>query len=396
MARATVDDGVQESDLLLLRQPVRRYLARSVTDEQELDDLVQETLLRVWEVRGRVERAAAGSYAVATARNLVQSRDRSRQVHARHAHRLHEPPTVDGPEVHALQQEERLAAAQVAQTLTPGDLDLLAVPSRTAQERSAGRRSRLARARARARVDYLLHLRRLTLPTSRCRPVLEALSAGDRRQQDRVGAAQHLLTCQVCAACAPALVARERRLFGLVAPLLVLLYVLRRAVRRAPRTSTAVATGAAVAVAAVLVTSGGPAGAPPVPQAAAPAASASAPAPAAAPVPPLLVGSVPAADLLAEPGRQVVARDAVVLSVVSDEGLWVGSGAGTQVFVLLTRTGAESGQTVRAGDRVSFSATVRPLGAEATTGVDVAEGLGQLTAEGAYLAAPAEGLSIAP
>ena len=73
MTRAFVDDAVQADDLLLLREPVRRYLSRSVDDEAELEDLVQETLTRVWEVRSRVGRRAAASYAIATARNLVGS-----------------------------------------------------------------------------------------------------------------------------------------------------------------------------------------------------------------------------------------------------------------------------------------------------------------------------------
>lgn len=399
MTRVIAEDSVQASDLLLLRDPVRRYLARTVHDEQELEDLVQETLLRVWEVRGRVGRAAAASYAVATARNLVQSKARARQVHARHAHRLHEPDTVDGPEVEALREEERLAAAQVARSLTSDDLQLLA--PEVAEERSARRRSRLARTRARARVDYLLHLRRLQLPSARCRPVLEALSAGDRRQQERTGVAQHLLGCPVCAACAPALLARDRRAFGLVAAPLLLLEPLRRVVARAPRTATVAAAGTAVAVAAVLI-----GGVPGRPQ---PAALRSSPAPAAAPtVAPVVTTNAPPTplqpavldhgqgfvpDLLAVTGRPVVATDVLVRSVPADEGFWIGPDDGTQVYVRLEGSG-ESPQTVDAGDLVSFRGSVALVTAAGAAGVSAAEGADRLRAQGRLLSVPTADLVV--
>lgn len=43
--------------------------------------------------------------------------------------------------------------------------------------------AQLSRARARLRVEYLLELEQAEPPTARCRPVLLALSAGDRRRQ---------------------------------------------------------------------------------------------------------------------------------------------------------------------------------------------------------------------
>ncbi|HEU0103916.1 MAG TPA: sigma factor [Mycobacteriales bacterium] len=400
MARTAVEDAVQETDLLRLREPVRRYLSRTVSDEQELDDLVQETLLRVWEVRGRVGRAAAAAYAVATARNLVQNRERARQLHARHAHRLHEPDFVDGPEVDALRREERMAAAQVARTLDDDDLALLspaAAGAASPQERTARRRSRLARARAKARVDYLLHLRRLVLPTSRCRPVLEALSAGDRRQQERTGVARHLLGCPVCAGCAPALLARERRMFGFVAlPLLILLEPLRRTFARAPRTVSAATAAAVAVVVAGLVVALWPAGT--TSPSALPAAAPAAPAPAApAPPPGLTLDAgqgfdIALPDLL---GRPVAARGVLVRSVPADEGFWVGPDDATQLFVHLPE-GVESPQAVRPGDRVSFTGTVRALEPAVVGGVDPAEGLTQLTREGGYLSVPGGQLIVDP
>ena len=53
------------------------------------------------------------------------------------------------------------------------------------------------------RVEYLLALQGVEPPTERCRPVLFALSSGDRRRQREVDAARHLLECEVCAAAQP-------------------------------------------------------------------------------------------------------------------------------------------------------------------------------------------------
>jgi serine/threonine-protein kinase RsbT len=59
--------------------------------------------------------------------------------------------------------------------------------------------AQLNRARARLRVEYLLALEDAEPPTDRCRPVLLALSLGDRRRQREVDAARHLLECDLCA-----------------------------------------------------------------------------------------------------------------------------------------------------------------------------------------------------
>jgi serine/threonine-protein kinase RsbT len=48
------------------------------------------------------------------------------------------------------------------------------------------------------RVEYLLALERVDTLTDRCRPVLFALSSGDRRRQREVDAARHLLECDLC------------------------------------------------------------------------------------------------------------------------------------------------------------------------------------------------------
>jgi serine/threonine-protein kinase RsbT len=59
--------------------------------------------------------------------------------------------------------------------------------------------AQLNRTRARLRVEYLLVLEQTEPLSDRCRPVLLALSSGDRRRQREVDAARHMLECQLCA-----------------------------------------------------------------------------------------------------------------------------------------------------------------------------------------------------
>ena len=53
--------------------------------------------------------------------------------------------------------------------------------------------AQLNRTRAKLRVEYLLADGAVTVPTDQCRPVLFALSAGDRRRQRELDTAGHLL-----------------------------------------------------------------------------------------------------------------------------------------------------------------------------------------------------------
>jgi hypothetical protein len=156
---------------------------------------------------------------------------------------------------------------------------------------------------------------------------------------------------------------------------------------------SAVAAAAAAAGAAVL---GGPAPAPaPSPAAQRPPAAA-APAPAPSSRPPagaalILAASgrdvLPAADdLAALAGQPVRARAVRVLAVSADEGFWVGDARG-RVWVSLSGRG-ESGERIRAGQRVSFVGTVvrhdRTFPARA--GVEDAEGRRTLLRQGAHIA----------
>jgi anti-sigma regulatory factor (Ser/Thr protein kinase) len=48
-------------------------------------------------------------------------------------------------------------------------------------------------------VEYLLAAEGVEPPTDRCRPVLRALSSGDRRRQRELDVERHLLECEACA-----------------------------------------------------------------------------------------------------------------------------------------------------------------------------------------------------
>jgi anti-sigma regulatory factor (Ser/Thr protein kinase) len=58
--------------------------------------------------------------------------------------------------------------------------------------------AQLKRVRARLRVEYLLAMDHTEPPTGLCRPVLLALSGGDRRRQRELDVAGHLLACRYC------------------------------------------------------------------------------------------------------------------------------------------------------------------------------------------------------
>ena len=59
--------------------------------------------------------------------------------------------------------------------------------------------AQLGRTRSRLRVEYLVAQSGSEPPTDRCRPVLIALSSGDRRRQRELDVHGHLLACDFCA-----------------------------------------------------------------------------------------------------------------------------------------------------------------------------------------------------
>src|SRR5215218_3704874 len=378
----------RDQDILELEPLLRRVVGARVCDPDTVDDLVQEALARVIAVRGRLDDEAVTPYAIVTARNLVTSLTREQERGRRHQPRLVDLSEPERPEDAALRQEEAAAVEAALAELPDHEREAVVahevegVDTATLAE---ARRStpgavgvQLARTRARLRLDYLLALRRVELPTPRCRPVLLALSAGDRRRQLVLDAGGHLMQCPTCASLSRPLVER-RRSIAVLLPLLALWWLWRRLqawVRRRPVLASL--TASAVAVTGLVLV-------PPLverDQAARPGAPGGGGG-----------GSgvrlvVPGRSLLPVPGREVLARHAgqrvrgehvPARGVYADEGFWVGTSDRDQLWVQLIGRG-ESPFRVRAGQRASFTGRLVP------NPPGFAERVGMVPEEGAALA----------
>lgn len=188
---------------------VRRVVAARVHDPHLVDDLVQETIVRVMAARARVEGETLAPYAAVTARNLVASHARRDAAARRVAHLLADEDVTERPEEDLLRREERSAVDAALARLSPSEREMLLAHEVDGQDTATLAASqgstpgaiaaRLNRTRAKLRVEYLLAQERTQPPTDRCRPVLLALSAGDRRRQRELDAGGHLLACDWCA-----------------------------------------------------------------------------------------------------------------------------------------------------------------------------------------------------
>lgn len=187
---------------------IRRVIAARTRETHVVDDLVQETLVRVMTAQTRLDDSALAPYAVVVARNLVSAQWRHDERARRQAHRLVDLADPPRPDDQILQREESRAVAsalarlsqQERQMLLAHEIEGQATADMAAQSGSTAGAvaAQLHRTRAKLRVEYLLALERSSLPTERCRPVLLALSGGDRRRQRELDAAGHLLECHSC------------------------------------------------------------------------------------------------------------------------------------------------------------------------------------------------------
>jgi len=403
--RAPATDARQEA-ILELEPLLRRVVGARVRDPDTVDDLVQEALARVIAVRGRLDEEAVAPYAIVTARNLVTSLAREEERSRRHRPRLVDLSEPERPEEAALRQEEAAAVEAALAGLPDHEREAVVahevegVDTATLAE---ARRStpgavgvQLARTRARLRLDYVLALRGVDLPTPRCRPVLLALSAGDRRRQLALDAGGHLMQCPTCAELSRPLVER-RRSIAMLLPFLALWWLWRQFqawARRRPVLASLAAVSAVTMTGLVLV--------PPLvqrDQAPRPVSpTTTLPPPAAGPGTAAPGGGggggqgvrlvVPGRSLLPVPGREVLARHAgqrvrgvhvPARGVYADEGFWAGTGDGDQLWVQLIGRG-ESPFQVRSGRRASFTGRLVP------NPPGFARRVGMLPAEGATLA----------
>jgi len=203
------DEGTSRSDVAALIPMVRRIVAARVADTATADDLVQETLARVLAAESRVEPGMLEPYAIVTARNVVASMWREQDRHRRNQHRVVELLAPEAPDEGLLADEERTAVTVALEHLTERERETLLaheVHGRDTRSLADERGStagavaaQLNRTRARLRVEYLLALEQAEPPTERCRPVLLALSGGDRRRQREADVGRHLLECDLCA-----------------------------------------------------------------------------------------------------------------------------------------------------------------------------------------------------
>jgi len=207
-------------DVAALIPIVRRIVAARVADPVTADDLVQETLARVLAAAARIETGMLEPYAIVTARNVVASMWREQDRHRRNQHRVVDLRPVAAPDEELLAEEDRTAMAEALARLSDRERTTLLAHEVSGQDTrslaaeagsTAGAvAAQLNRTRARLRVEYLLALERTEPPTERCRPVLLAISSGDRRRQREVDAARHLLECELCARLSEPLTGRGR------------------------------------------------------------------------------------------------------------------------------------------------------------------------------------------
>jgi RNA polymerase sigma factor (sigma-70 family) len=394
---STPISDTRQQDLLTLTPLIRRVVAARVRDPQVIDDLVQETFARLLQAGPRLDDDALAPFAVVLARNVAVSFVRGRSTEARHLHRLVELVEPERPEEQALRQEEARAVAEglarlptrdrsalVANEVEGADTATLATELGSTPGAVA---AQLARARAKLRVNYLLAIRGVDLPTDRCRSVLNALSAGDRRRQRALDAGGHLLTCEVCASLSEPLTERRRALAGLLPPGLVKpLEGLRAWVRDHPVQATA-STGAVVGAALLAAQLLGseppqqPASAPTTVATVVPAGDPTLTSEGRAILP--LTGRPPLSRYAGDPVR---AQGVRVLQVVANEGFWVGTGRRDRVWVQLTGI-RESGFQVQPGDRVSFTGQMveHSPGFARRTGVTIREGADLLDQQGHHV-----------
>ena len=182
----------RDPDITALIPIVRRVIRARVSDASAAEDLVQETLVRVLGAAHRIEPGMLEPYAIVTARNVVASMWKERDRRRRNQHRVLDLSPVEVPDDELLRQEDGKAIATALERLSERERQtLLAHEVSGLDTRVLGAdlgltagavAAQLNRSRARLRVEYLLALHDVDPPTEQCRPVLLALSGGERRR----------------------------------------------------------------------------------------------------------------------------------------------------------------------------------------------------------------------
>ena len=199
----------QPGDVASLMPMVRRIVRARVGSHPAGEDLIQETLTRVLAASPNIEDGMLEPYTIVTARNVIASMWRDDDRRKRNEHRMLDLRQPEAPDDQLLLSEEQSAVVQALARLSEREREALLAHEVRGQgthdlAEEAGSTpgaiaAQLNRTRARMRVEYLLVLEQAEPPTDRCRPVLYAISSGDRRRQKEVDAARHVLQCSLCA-----------------------------------------------------------------------------------------------------------------------------------------------------------------------------------------------------
>ena len=211
--------GDHDDDAILDLVPVvRRVVAARVRDAHLVDDMVQETLARMMAARSRLETETLVPYAIVTARNLVASHAQRQDRDRRKAHLVADVGSAPTPEDELLVAERRSVLEEALRRLPGRERDLLvshevhgtdtATLAADSGSTPGAVAAQLSRSRAKLRVEVLL-TQAGEPPTDRCRPVLIALSSGERRRQRQLDCTGHLLECEFCSELSPALLDRR-------------------------------------------------------------------------------------------------------------------------------------------------------------------------------------------
>ncbi len=367
---------------------IRRVVAARAANPADVDDLVQDCLERLLAARARLTPDAILPYAVVTARNLVSSHAKSAMRRAATAPRMLDTTEPDRPEDLLLAGEARRAmTAALAQLSGPERSDLMAYygEGSVADGSTPGAlRVRMARTRAKLRLEYLLAFRHIELPTPACRRVLLAISAGDTRRQREADAGQHLLDCETCATLSEPLDRRSVALTAIAVPGALVAWVAGKARLHPLQTAGSVAAGSAVIAGVVALLPAHPAAPRAVP----------APSPPARPAPAVIshlsIGGHPVTDtgaaqsLRAVIGETAEAAGVNVQTTVTRNGFWIGTAQG-RMWVQLV--GPLRPLRIQPGDRVRFDGTVtgNPAGYPAAAGLPGRGDVQLLTRQGAHL-----------